>query len=500
MTSSLVKKYEQDSILAICINLKEKLLNGKAEEVKFIAQELEEAKEEAAPEDQFFILSTLAKYFRRMKNYDKAGNYGRQAIRLTKQVNEEHIKMIIDAHLEYAALEREYGQLSAARMELAKLLAYLDLKNVQDPFAYGALYMNLGKLAIDEENIESALTQLEKAYNHYVEAVPKTHPAVLQTVELLSDTYIKVENYTKAIQYQQEVLAEYIEQEDRLAEVRIRLKISEIYFYIDLRDARKMITETMKSIPEDDQPETKMELAKALLMLAEIDENLESYPRSINYYKRALGELENVYPENHFLIVFAYSKIGTISMKTFKLRQAKEHLEKGLSLAGNFPRIRQQFLYALGKIYSDEKSYDLALEMFQSFLETLEKDGRQKSLAYGNAHQAIAFNYLVQKQLEDAKSHYEKALAAYQSLPNCKEEKGLTMIRLAYCYENGQFKQIKKAEELYESGFKLIEKTRHPDLLEEALAGIIDFYTRNRNDIKRRKYENKLVKLHAKSK
>ena len=490
------KTYTKESILFICEYVREQLINGNYDTAKVFVSNLEEKLKEGLLEERFFIASTIAKFYRKTNNYDKSGNYSRQAIHLSKDIHKEHIEMIIDTYLDYASLEREYGQLQAARIELAKLLAFLDSNDYQDSYAYGVIFSNRGKIALEDQNIESGLTQLEKGYTYYTRAVPKTHPIVLNVIETLCDIYIQAEQYNKALKLQQEVLAEYNKLEDKVFEIRTLLKIGEIYFFIDLKEARKIITKAIKWMDDTYKyKEEYLDIAKAVLMLAELDENMGNLPRSINYYKKALKELQQFYKDDHFMIVYVYSKIGTLSIKTFKLNQAKEYLKEGLSRSIQFPKIRQQFLYALGKIYSAEKAYDKALIAFQEFLQGLDQSGRKKSLAYGNALQSIAFNYLVQEKLEQAFQHYQEALTIYEGLSNCKEEKGFTLIRLAYCYENIQVKELKKAEEYYEKGFKLIEKVRNPELLEEASAGIIDFFKRNNNPKKRKIYEDKIVKL-----
>ncbi|WP_339229679.1 tetratricopeptide repeat protein [Oceanobacillus sp. FSL K6-2867] len=497
ITNLELDRQQTDGMLSLCMKVREQIIKDSTSGIKEKIKEMEgllESKGEYSTRERFFMLSTMAKYYRKASNYDKGGNYSRQAIRLSKEIEDNYIELVIDTYLDYAALESDYGQLSNARIELAKLLALLDSKNYQDAYAYGAIFSRLGKVALAEENMESGLTQLEKALSYFHKAVPFTHPIIAQTIDILSDAYINMENYTKALECHQQLLKAYQEEKDKEAEARTLLKIGEIQFYMDLKQARKTLTQAIKHMDELYKG-NHLDIAKAILMLAEIDENMGSFPRAINYYKQALGQLTTFYDDTHFMIVYIYSKIGTISMKIFKLNEAKKYLEKGLKLATAFPRIRQQYLYALGKIYSDEKSYDKAFKMFKEFLERLEQEGRKKSIAYGNTLQAIAFNYLQQEKIEDAFSYYNEALAIYETLPNCKEEKGLTLIRLAYCYENKEEKNVNKAESCYEKGFKIIGKVHQPELFEEALAGIIEFFTRNHNPHKLRIYEDKFVKL-----
>ncbi|MFD1848501.1 tetratricopeptide repeat protein [Oceanobacillus bengalensis] len=496
MINNLEHGQQSPMLLSICKEirtaLKQETYNKSKDRVNAIEKQLEN-KEALSSEVQFFILSTLAKYYKKAKNYDKAGNYSRQAIRLSKNVQIEQMETIIDTYLDYAALEMEYGQLSAARMELAKLLAFLDSKEHQDPYSYGLIFRSLGKVSLKEENVESGIKQLDQALDYFKRAVPETHPVIQTTIQILSDAHIQVESYDHAIELYEHMRHIHNYENDKVSESKTLLKLGEIYFYIDLKEARKTLTRAIKLMAEIYEG-NHLDIANAILMLAEIDENMGNFPRAINYYKQALDQLTSFYHEEHFMIVYVYSKIGTISIKLFKLRQAKEYLEKGLALSANYPKIRLQFLYALGKIYSDKKEYDKAFTVFSQFLEMLEKDGRTKSIAYGNTLQAIAFNYLQQDHVEEAFAYYEQALGIYEKLSNCIEEKGLTCIRLAYCYENILKKDTKKAENYYEKGFKLLEKTRNQDLLDEALAGIIDFFIRNHNPKKRKIYENKFVK------
>lgn len=97
--------------------------------------------------------------------------------------------------------------------------------------------------------------------------------------------------------------------------------------------------------------------------------------------------------------------------------------------------------------------------MFKEFLARLEQEGRKKSIAYGNTLQAIAFNYVQQEKIEDAFSYYKEALAIYETLPSCKEEKGLTLIRLAYCYENKKEEDVKKQKSVMRKGLKSLKKS-----------------------------------------
>lgn len=72
--------------LSIYQELKEDIINGKLDEVKESIRALESrlGGKEFSITEEFFVRSVLGKYYRKVKNYDKAGDYSRSAIRLSK--------------------------------------------------------------------------------------------------------------------------------------------------------------------------------------------------------------------------------------------------------------------------------------------------------------------------------------------------------------------------------------------------------------------------------
>jgi len=449
---------------------------------------------------QFLIHSILAKYYKRANNYDKAASYSQQALHIATKIDEKHTREWIDLYINYAGLERDYHHYSNGRILLAKLLALLDKKNWKDAYVYGLTYRLLGDIYTQEGNIENGITQLETALRYFQKDVAETDPIIIKTIQLISSAYVQIEDYEQALALQQQLKEVFEQKNDQISLGKTLMKKGEIYFYINLKEARKTIIKAL-NIFKEVYKNNHLEIAKANLMLGELEENMAKLPRAITYYKRSLQQFEKFYKNNHFMIVYTYSKIGTLSIKLNELKQAKQYLEKGLSLSHQYTKIRLQFLNALGKIYSSLKQYDEALASFQEFLEILKQGGKMKSKAYADILQAIAFNFIQQDQLEDAHSYYEDALAIYQQLTtHLPGEKGLTYIRLAYCQENIKDKDLLKAEKYYEKGFQLIEKVGDDGLMEEALAGMISFFERNPNPKKKRKYEHIFVKLQTTAK
>ncbi len=468
---------------------------GQAEKLVKDTEDLLALGTERGAETLLLVLPALASYYRHIQNYDRSANLFQQALHTGKQAAARHSKNWAEIHFEYAALERQYGHHASARKLLATLLQFLEKREEKDTVSIGRVYSTLGKIAMDEENYQQAASQLRQAVSLFRQSLPETHSLLLQTIDLLSNTFIQMESYQQARDLYQERLKKHREAGNHLLTGKTLLKMGEIDFYLNLRQARKTTGEAL-SVLEHAVGEKNIEISRAHLLLGELEENMGKFPRAVKHYKYALEQLEHFYEPEHFMVVFAYAKIGTLAMKANDLEEAKTYLEKGLPLSQAFPKVRLQFLYALGKLYSGEELYEKADSFYEDFLQQLQTDDRKQSKAYADTLQALAFNALKQNDTEKAGLDYQKALDIYQQLKTRTfAEEGLCRIRLAYCVGQQDEQDVARAAANYEKGFRLLERTRDPALMEEALAGIIDFFTRHPDSKKRRKYEDKFVKL-----
>jgi hypothetical protein len=455
--------------------------------------------QEFSVSNQLTIALSLAKYFRKRNQYDKSAHYSRQAIQQAKIGKLRLTRPLVDAYLNYAKLEKDYNQIDNARKLLATLLMQLEKNRVEDNYIFGLVYHLLAQIGFQDLAFDTAVEQFKEALTCFRKAIPEEHPIIYQTINELTETYIRMEHYQDALYLQEKTLQDYQKTDDKLTQALILLRMGEIYFYLDLKKARKAITQSLALLKALEQP-VLLYQAKANLLLAELEENLANALRSINYYKRSLKQLEQVHEQEHFMVVYAYSKIGTLLMKVNQLEDAKYYLEKGLPLTKGHPHIQMQFLYALGKIYSKEQSYEQARNLYQAFLDQLEKANKKQSKAYADTLQAIGFNFIQQNDMEKAFICYQEAIDIYQGLrPVSKDSLGFASIRLAYCYEQKAEKDIAKASEWYQYGVEQIEKLKDKALSEEALAAVIDFYQRHDFPKQQSYYENKLVKLQVNS-
>lgn len=440
---------------------------------------------------RFRSLLTLATYYKYKSNYSEAARNFRQALNLVNKLNEEDGDHIIDAYLKHAALERDYAQEKKARMSLAKLLFWLDKNRPKDDMAYGLAYSQLGKLFFDEEDIESGIEHMKKALDCFSKHLPENHPLKAETIHAISKAYIKMEDYKNALSLYQTQLEDTDQEKDGKTYGELLLKIGEIYFYIDLSKAHHTIIaakEIFLSLGESAEGP----LLKAYLMLGELEESIKNDQQAINYYDSALQLMKN-----DSQTVLIYAKLGALSMRSKQLKQAKVYLETGLSLAGQLPRIRAQFLLNLGKIHTWEQEFTKANSFYNELLKLLAQQGQETSRNYLDTLAAIAANFSNQKNWPQAIAYYDKVLSIYGELSTGGHdvEKGMTYIRLAFCKDQLAEDNEEMIEDYFLTGYEMMKKTNDLELKEEALTAIITFYSRHRQAEKKSIFEDKLANI-----
>lgn len=459
-------------------------------DVQIIEQQLKHTEELSAGE-LLFLHHAVGLFYTEEKNYPLASHHFQQAVKQRIE-NRESEDVWIQAHVRLSKLEEKQKQYSQARMPLVKLLQYME-KEKKSEIDIARIYQKIGWLFYLEEEFHQAHTQAERAREILLDKSEPNDPFLLKVNDQLADIYVAMEQPELAVQLFEKSLQKNEAILSGEEKATLLMKNGEIYFHIDLKRARRTISKALKFV-EEDHPLC----LRGHMLLSEIEENMGAFPRAVKYYERSLILAKKEYAKDHFLIVFLLSKLGTIQLEMRNLKKAKEYLETGLPISNKYQKIRMQFLYALGSIYSEEKEYDKAYEMYTSFLQGLEEEDKMRTIAYANTLQAIAYNYFAQKKFHDALVRYSEAYSIYDKLgSNCREEKGTTAMRLAHCCElTGDWKQ---AEAYYERGAAVLEKINKPELAQDAYMTLVDFYTKTGQPKKQFKYENKLVKMQQKS-
>jgi len=413
----------------LAVKIKTKMNAGETTEIKYLIQKLEEkiSVTDMNKEDKLKLLLRLIKYYRMINDYNKSSKYFHEAISISKigKNTHEHIELLIDIYLEFAGLERRYKKFTQARIVLANLLKMLDSLNWEDPFSLGLVYDNLAKVNIEDENFAAGISQFKEALDCFKQSVDKTHPQIIQTIQLMSKSFIQMEEYEEALKLHQHLQHIYKEKGNSLYEAKVLLDIGEIYFYIDLRKAQKKINHALSLLKE--QPKKEMDIVRAYLMLAEIDENTRNYNSAIINYKLSLERLVHIYKNKHFMIVFVYLKLGNLLIEVNRLNEASEYLDQGLKLASDFEQLRPQFYSTLGKVYTRLEAYEKANDYYTYFLSELEAqyEGR-KTKEYARVLQIIAYNCLKQHHTKEALKYYNQARNIFMPIESLSlEQKGL---------------------------------------------------------------------------
>ncbi|WAA09334.1 tetratricopeptide repeat protein [Fervidibacillus albus] len=477
--------------------IKEYMTYGQWKKLKPLIHQLESTfEQEENTHLQFQSHHVLAKYYEAIHQYDQSASHYRKALTMEGKIDTNELSTEwIDAYLRYATLETNYKQFQKARTFLGKLLDWLDRNRQDDKLAYGLAYRNIGNVFFADDDYKGAIIQWERAKTYFEAVYPITHPLITETIQKISTAYINQENYDQARELYEHLLYQYEKRNDRINMARTLIKIGEIYYYTDLKKARSSIKQALTEF-EQIEKGGQADRIKALFMLGEIDEHTANYPRSLNYYKKVLKQTNESDGNWEAFAVYAYAKIGMLHIQLNELDEAKKYLEQGLPLSKIFSKIRMQFLYGLGKIYSFEKRFDDAQSMYFQFLQLLESHNQKKSKSYADTLQAIAFNELQQERLAEALRYYKEAYNVYETLVSttCREEKGLTCMRIAYCYEKLDDQPFQRAEPFYEKGIQLLKKGCSAAVTEEAFFAIIDFYHRTNQPKKKKKYEDEFVK------
>lgn len=459
-------------------------------DIQKIEQQLKKENELSAS-DLLFLHRAVGLFYAEEKNYTLASHHFQQAIK-HRYDDTESEDIWVQAHLRLSKLDEKQKQYSQARMPLVKLLQYME-KEKKATIDIARIYQKIGWLFYLEEELHQAHTQVETARKMLLETVEPNDPLLLKVNDQLADIYVALEQPELAIQLFEKTIDRNETELSNMEKATLQMKIGELFFHIDLRKARRTISKAIKLVDEEHPL-----YLRGHMLLSEIEENMGAFPRAIKYYERSLTLAKKESDKNPFLVVFLLSKLGTIHLEMRNKEKAKEYLEAGLPLSEKYQKIKMQFLYALGNVYSEEKEYNKAYDMYTSFLQGLEQDDKMRTLAYANTLQAIAYNYFAQDNVHDALVRYSEAYSIYVKLgSNCREEKGTAAMRLAHCYE--LVEDLKEAEKYYELGAAALEKIKKPELAQEAYMTLVEFYVKTDQPNKKFKYEDKLVKMQQNS-
>jgi tetratricopeptide (TPR) repeat protein len=168
----------------------------------------------------------------------------------------------------------------------------------------------------------------------------------------------------------------------------------------------------------DEKRSAKMEIAQSLGSLGLVYSEQSDYPKSLDYYFRALNIAEEL--KDHRRISSWYGNVGLVYMEQSNYDKALEYFFNALNIAEKYgyKKLIANTLGNIGIIYDEKHDYRKALEYYTKALELDEKMENKNGVArdLGN----IGIVYQNQLNYPEALNYHFKALKMDEELGNPK--------------------------------------------------------------------------------
>lgn len=275
--------------------------------------------------------------------------------------------------------------------------------------------------------------------------------------------------------------------------------LAELAFMSDYKLARRIMTEAVRKMENEESPEQE-NLLKGYLVLGESEEGLNKFKRAIKYYNRALDFVREDNQLAKYMAIYLHFKIGMLYTNLNETEQAISYLQKTNELndrsGADYADIKVYSLVAIAKTLASSSQEDQAYPYLIEVLDLIEDTTLKNTLPHAEALTELAYYYFNESKLEEAVPYYEQAIEAYKQLPQYPARTlGMIHMQYAYCLEHEKNANKVRAGNAYEQAIEYLEKAEAPELLENALADVIKFFSANHNKRKKKTYENKLVDM-----
>jgi tetratricopeptide (TPR) repeat protein len=272
------------------------------------------------------------------------------------------------------------------------------------------------------------------------------------------------------------------------------LSLGELATQINAKVARRILSQLVKQMGEGSHKSPQI-AGKAYLLLAEVEENLQKFPRAIKYYQQGLA-LFSADDAPRPLQSFIYYKIGMLYSAIGNKDEAIHSLKKGLEFANAKVESKIPILVSLGKILGSIEKEEEAFSFLSEALELIEQSTLNNNMIHAEALTEVAYYYFDSGKVDQAIPFYEKAITIYDKEKGVANRKlGMIHMQYAYCLEHKEQSNIPQAGMQYENGLRYLEEAGDRELYENALMDVISFFTTTNNKKKKRTYENKFLKI-----
>jgi tetratricopeptide (TPR) repeat protein len=359
-----------------------------------LARELKYVKGEAS------ALIGHAKYYRKMRKYDRALTYFQQALKLFTTINslQDIGASQVDTGHMYRRL-RKYEE--ALKYHQASLQTY-EKMDEQALIAW-SLY-HIGNDYEDLERHKEAIDSYQKSLK-IMKALGKKE-ATANVLNNLGYTYDRIGQYPKALAYYQEALSLYNAVDDKYDSALCLSNIGVIYDITG--EYTKAIEYHLKALRIYEEIDDKEGISQAYNNIGVIYKNMGKVQQALEYYLKAVT-IEEKYgsPVNVSLM---YNNIGSIHRNLKQYDKALENYKKALQLVEKIGHKRgvAHTLSNIGILYSKKKQPRDALNYYKNALKINEEIGNQYSISVNYYNMAIS--YMSLKDYANAKTYLERAL------------------------------------------------------------------------------------------
>jgi len=413
--------------------------------------------------DKVQIATMLAQSHTKLGNYEEAGQYYQQLLRLYEEANfpgiysavtwNDYAVMLLDqgkpqdalAALEQAELRWTQSATSATH-ELANIYSnkaqvYVYLNRPQEAIIYIDKSLDIRKELGNDESIYVANTYLTAADAYSILGMDNECLDALETAlqtalsargenNLVTGTIYRslgsfystqhnmdlaIEYHLKALEIQKNLLGE----KDNVTAVTYRTLCDD---YNTTGDYVKSIEYGLKSIEvyellhETDNPLT----ASAYLQIAWPYMNSGKYESALYYAKLGTDICNRYLEKNDYTLCWAHQTLGYAYSNLGQYPDAISHLKTALELYQNVPNMDCSKEMAttydyLGTAYLKSSDYSNALDAYQSELSIASQLSESDRAAFSGVYNSLGFTFYQLHEYDSALEYYGKAEKFYQA-------------------------------------------------------------------------------------
>ncbi len=260
-----------------------------------------------------------------------------------------------------------------------------------------------------------------------------------QALNLVGQSYYRLNNYQKALQYFSQALdkAKQRKQDPEAADAYEFLGQA----YFGFGDYDQSLGLFFHSLGLREKMRDKAGTAQSLMLIGAVYDAWGKLDKAEDYYKRSLKLWQNLEDING--VATAYAHLGHLHDKRQEYTQALDYLTKSLSIhqKHKYTRGLSQTLHSIGEVYYHQQKYDKALNYY---FRALKREQQLRVLyAVARSYNSIAACYAATHKHQQAIYYYEKAIE--------QGRKGQTRESLMNAYQGmaESYGELKKYQDAY---------------------------------------------------